>query len=136
MEDLPDLVEYFLLKYSKKNQKMVSHISSDAMALLKMYSWPGNIRELEHAVESAVAMSNTSVLFPEDFPHEMSKASRDRQTQLNAQSSLEQLERQHILKVLEETRFNKSKASELLGIDRATLYRKALRYGIELRSRV
>lgn len=136
VEDLPDLVEYFLLKYSKKNQKMVSHISSDAMALLKMYSWPGNIRELEHAVESAVAMSNTSVLFSEDFPHEMSKASPDRQTQLNAQSSLEQLERQHILKVLEETRFNKSKASELLGIDRATLYRKALRYGIELRSRV
>ena len=133
MEDLQELVEYFVLRYSKKNQKSVSHVSPEAMALLQMYPWPGNIGELEHAIESAVAMASTSVLFPEDFPYEVSRGVSTAPT--HSKASLEELERQHILKVLEETRFNKSKASALLGIDRATLYRKALRYGIELRSR-
>lgn len=136
MQDLQELVEHFLGRYSEKNRKRVSHVSEEAMVLLKSYSWPGNIRELEHAIERAVAMTNTTVLFPEDFPSELMKApvpvTRDTGP---GRSSLEELEKNHIVQVLHQVNFNKSKASEILGIDRATLYRKAQRYGIDLRGK-
>jgi two-component system response regulator AtoC len=139
MEDLSDLVGHFLAKYAEKNKKLVSHVSDDAMELLRGYSWPGNIRELEHAIERAVAMTNTTVLFPEDFPSEVLR--RGSSTEGAGESpptptnSLEDLEKAHIVKVLSDVGYNKSKASEILGIDRATLYRKAQRYGIDLRGK-
>jgi two-component system response regulator AtoC len=146
MEDLADLVGHFLARYAEKNKKGVSHVSDDAMRLLKSYSWPGNIRELEHAIERAVAMTNTAVLFPEDFPPEISRqgampaavhaaVSAVAGETGGASPSLEDMEKAHIMRVLQEVGFNKSKASEVLGIDRATLYRKAQRYGIDLRGK-
>jgi two-component system, NtrC family, response regulator AtoC len=136
MEDLPYLVEHFLARYSEKNKKKVSHVSDEAMFLLKNYSWPGNIRELEHAIERAVAMTNTSILFPEDFPSEIFRAAPLLvEGGSSSRTSLEEMEKTHIVKVLQEVHFNKSKASDILGIDRATLYRKAQRYGIDLRGK-
>lgn len=141
MEDLPHLVEHFLARYADQNKKTVSHVSNEAMLLLKNYSWPGNIRELEHAIERAVAMTNTTVLFPEDFPAEIQRGGGpgvpEDHLSLSVQTatSLEEMEKAHIVKVLQEANFNKSKASEILGIDRATLYRKAQKYGIDLRGR-
>lgn len=137
MGDLPDLVSHFLAKYAEKNRKTVSHISDEAMSLLRSYPWPGNVRELEHAIERAVAMTNTSILFPEDFPPEVTRRSSGDHLSGEApiRTSLEEMERGHILKILQEVGFNKSKASEILGIDRATLYRKAQRYGIDLRGK-
>ena len=129
IEDLPELVSYFLARYAEKNKKAVSHISDDAMALLKAYPWPGNVRELEHVIERAVAMTGTEVLFSEDFSIQL------RGPVLKPLNSLEEMEKSHIVRVLNEVNFNKSKASEVLGIDRATLYRKAQRYGIDLRGR-
>ena len=139
MEDLSDLVEYFLAKYSDKNKKRVSHVSEEAMLILQNYSWPGNIRELEHAIERAVAMTNTAVLFPEDFPSELFRGgigvAGEVESGSSVRSSLEDMEKTHIVKVLQDVHFNKSKASDILGIDRATLYRKAQKYGIDLRGR-
>ncbi len=140
LEDLPDLINHFVAKYAARNKKAVSHVSDDAMLLLRQYSWPGNVRELEHAIERAVAMTNTSILFPEDFPSEIgtglpqSGATRGARGE-SGKSSLEDMEKVHILKVLQDVNYNKSKASEVLGIDRATLYRKAQRYGIDLRGK-
>ncbi len=133
IEDIPELVGYFLERYAVKNKKAVSHLSEEAMQLLKNYSWPGNIRELEHAIERAVAMTSIAVLYPEDFPD--INIDKPIHNQAPASSSLEQLERDHIVRVLEDVGFNKSKASEVLGIDRATLYRKAQRYGIALKGK-
>ena len=139
IEDLPELVSYFLSVYADKNKKNVSHVSESAMALLSSYLWPGNIRELEHAIERAVAMTNTSILFPESFPSEISRNEADVVSEKShtqeVPSSLEVIERAHIVKILSEVNFNKSKAAEILGIDRATLYRKAQRYGIDLRGK-
>jgi two-component system, NtrC family, response regulator AtoC len=136
MEDLPYLVDHFLARYAGKNKKSVSHISEDSMSFLRNYSWPGNIRELEHAIERAVAMTNTSVIFPEDFPPEILRENAPAESEEPSQrTSLEELEKSHIIRVLNEVHFNKSKASEILGIDRATLYRKAQRYGIDLRGK-
>jgi DNA-binding NtrC family response regulator len=142
MEDLPDLVGHFLAKFAERNKKAVSHVSDEAMALLATYSWPGNIRELEHSIERAVAMTNTTILFPEDFPPEVSRggsvgSSAGVSSDMSGApgGSLEDLEKAHIVKVLSDVGYNKSKASEVLGIDRATLYRKAQRYGIDLRGK-
>jgi two-component system, NtrC family, response regulator AtoC len=140
IEDLPVLVNHFVARFSEKTGKRVTHISEEAMSLLYSYTWPGNIRELEHAVERAVAMTSTSILYPEDFPITIAR-NNEPATQLRAVSepnsavsprSLEQMERAHIIRVLQEVSFNKSKAAHILGIDRATLYRKAQRYGISL----
>ncbi|MDR3606892.1 MAG: sigma-54 dependent transcriptional regulator [Oligoflexia bacterium] len=144
-EDLADLIHHFVVKYAARNKKSVSHVSDEAMELLRKYAWPGNVRELEHAIERAVAMTNTSVLFPEDFPSEIAAAEAQPPAASTAlgsvaasdagTSSLEEMEKIHILKVLQDVNYNKSKASEVLGIDRATLYRKAQRYGIDLRGK-
>jgi DNA-binding NtrC family response regulator len=145
LEDLPELVDAFVARYSKKNSKDVSHVAGDAMELLGSYSWPGNIRELEHAIERAVVLTRSSVLFKEDFSGLVPNASRPTSQPMSqpggqidpdpSQGSLEAVEKQAILKVLSDVNFNKSRASEVLGIDRATLYRKAQRYGIDLRGK-
>jgi transcriptional regulator with PAS, ATPase and Fis domain len=140
MEDLGELVGHFLARYASRNKKLVSHVSEEGMALLQGYAWPGNIRELEHAIERAVAMTGSQVLYPEDFPPELRAAravpgTPSGNTEDGPRTSLEEMEKQHILRVLAESGYNKSKASEVLGIDRATLYRKAQRYGIDLRGK-
>ncbi len=141
IDDLPVLVNHFVARLSEKTHKAISHVSEEAMALLYAYPWPGNIRELEHAIERAVAMTNTAVLYPEDFPVSVIQASESTtqpvtptsdQGEVASPRSLEQMERAHIIRVLQEVSFNKSKAASILGIDRATLYRKAQRYGISL----
>jgi DNA-binding NtrC family response regulator len=133
LDDLPDLVSSFLARFSEKNSKAVSHVSEGAMSKLREYAWPGNIRELERLIERAVAMSAGSVLDSEDFPDIFPPAPVSTPTSGKPQASLESVEKEHIARVLVETGFNKSKASEVLGIDRATLYRKAKNYGIDLK---
>jgi DNA-binding NtrC family response regulator len=132
-EDIPELVGHFLAKYSEKNRKTVSHLSEAAMAILKRYAWPGNVRELERVIEKAVALSAGSVLESEDFREIAEGSGKNPAAGGDSQASLESMEKVHIVRVLEETGYNKSKASEILGIDRATLYRKAKAYGIDLK---
>jgi two-component system, NtrC family, response regulator AtoC len=140
LDDLPDLVSSFIARFSEKNKKPVSHVSDSAMKKLLEYPWPGNIRELERVLERAVALSAGSVLEIEDFPelevpNLLPQSSESNET-AQPQSSLESLEKIHIARVLAETGYNKSKTSEILGIDRATLYRKAKLYGIDLKGGV
>jgi DNA-binding NtrC family response regulator len=133
MEDLSELVSYFIERCSLKQKKEVSHVSDEAMRLLSLYEWPGNIRELEHAVEHAVVMTKTSVLFPDDFPKEIQNSNNLPSKKFditNSARTLEGLEKEHILGTLEKAKFNKTKAAQMLGIDRATLYRKLQRFGL------
>ena len=131
LDDLSELVSSFVARYAEKNGKAISHVSESAMRKLREYPWPGNIRELERVVERAVALSAGSVLEVEDFPDIVPPAARGAAAE--PQASLESVEKAHIARVLSETGYNKSKASEILGIDRATLYRKAKLYGIDLK---
>lgn len=138
-EDLQDLVDVFIKRYSNKNNKIISHISEDVIDAFKRYSWPGNVQELEYAIEKAIALSSSSILYKEDFPSEIFSANIFEIKQVSSElnnhhtHSLEEIEKQHILKVLHEVEFNKSKAAAILGIDRATLYRKAAKFGIILK---
>jgi len=141
-EDLPLLIQHFIARSIKKNECRVTSISEEAMRALAIYAWPGNIRELENAIERAVAMSKNQVLFLEDFPPEIAslkvideKPPGPSEPGFGDDLSLAHLERNHIMSVLENVGFNKSKTAEILGIDRGTLYRKALRYSIPLEER-
>jgi DNA-binding NtrC family response regulator len=123
-EDVPLLASHFLQKFSEENHKSISHISPEALEILLQYSWPGNVRELQHTIERAVIFSTHPIILPEDLPIKMSEEVKGLEIPIPEKTlSLKELEKRYVLKVLQETGGNKKKASEILGIDRATLYR-------------
>ena len=129
--DIPLLVEHFINEAAEANKSEPLEISPDALAVLTAYSWPGNIRELENAVERAVALARGAVLTPEDLPERVRKSGQA--ASLIARSSsrnltLGELEREYIIETLRRTGGNKSRAAEILGLDRKTLYRKLDEY--------
>ncbi len=123
-EDIPALAEHFARVYAERNGKPTPAIPPATLRLLSSYPWPGNVRELEHAIERGIALAAGPVLQPEDLPLET------REPAGTALLSLEELERAHLVRVLRATRGNRQEAAAILGIDRKTLYRKLLRYGI------
>ncbi len=130
-EDIPLLANHFLQKFSEENHKNISHISPEALQILIEYSWPGNVRELEHAVERAVILSVHPIILPEDLPPKMLEETRGPEILIPEKPlSLREIEKRYVLKVLQETKGNKKKASEILGIDRATLYRLLEKEGL------
>ena len=123
-EDIPFLANHFLQKFSEENHKDISHLSPEALEILNRYSWPGNVRELEHTVERAVIFSIHPMILPEDLPKKLFEESKAPEILIPEKPlSLRELEKRYALKVLQETGGNKKKASEILGIDRVTLYR-------------
>ncbi len=125
-EDIAELAVYFLKKYAKKLAKQVRGFTSEALELLSAYHWPGNVRELENVVERAVIVSENGTIGAED----LSIPSYTVVANMNVNPSLEEMEKNYILRVLKEAGGNQSKASQLLGIDRKTLYLKLKKYGI------
>jgi DNA-binding NtrC family response regulator len=123
-DDIPFLANHFLQKFSEENHKNISHLSPEALEILNRYSWPGNVRELEHTIERAVIFSIHPMILPEDLPKKLFEESKTPEILIPEKPlSLRELERRYALKVLQETGGNKKKASEILGIDRVTLYR-------------
>ena len=122
-EDIPLLANHFLHKLSKDYNKTISHISPEALEILTQYSWPGNVRELENTVERAVILSAHPIILPEDLPQKVLEAIRGGYSLFPEKPlSLKEVGKGYVLKVLQETKGNKKKASEILGITRATLY--------------
>jgi DNA-binding NtrC family response regulator len=102
------------------------------MSLLVGYPWPGNIRELRNALDRAVALSPGDTIRPDDLPPRIQSAGRAASIVADAsrrQVSLRNLEREYILEILRQVGGNKSRAAEILGLDRKTLYRKLEEYG-------
>jgi DNA-binding NtrC family response regulator len=125
--DIPLLAHYFLKKYAHSMNKHVTDISPGAMKILTQYDWPGNIRELRNTIERAlVVVGKKNRIEPEDLnlPH-LSKLSP------LGGDSLEELERVHIQKILEQANWNVSKSAEILKIDRVTLYNKIKKYNLQ-----
>jgi DNA-binding NtrC family response regulator len=125
-EDIQDLAEFFVRKYSLRLSKTVKGIDERALNILKNYTWPGNVRELENVIERAVILSDTEVIRPEDI-----SISQIAHIEEGQQASLDEVERSHILRILRETGWNQSRASQILGIDRKTLYLKLKKYEIK-----
>ena len=126
--DVPLLVEHFLTKIAAKQASAPLSIAPDALALLTVYGWQGNVRELENTIERAVALARGAILTVEDLPQKIRESSSQTSAILeNAKAkrlTLDELEREYILEILRESGGNKSRAAETLGLDRKTLYRK------------
>lgn len=129
LEDIPLLAHHFLKHYAEKYQKTVSKISEAAMTRMHKHPWPGNIRELQHAIERAVIMSNNSVLQPEDFNFTPSAGKEEGQLNLD-QYNLEEVEKLLIRKVLKKFNGNITQAASELGLTRSSLYRRLEKYGL------
>ena len=120
--DIPILAEHFVRKFSASMNKRINRISPAAMALLDRYQWPGNVRELENAVERAMVVAQEPEIREEDFALRLPLAEHQPRT-------LEDIERAHILAVLEDCKGNQTLAAEVLDIDRVTLHNKLKKYG-------
>jgi DNA-binding NtrC family response regulator len=128
-EDIPLLANHFLKHYAAKYGKSVSKISDGAITRMHKHPWPGNIRELQHAIERAVILSNGSVLQPEDFNFTPPAGKEDGQLSLE-QYNLEEVEKLLIRKVLKKYNGNITQAASELGLTRSSLYRRLEKYGL------
>lgn len=128
IEDIPLLVEHFLQVYCKKYKLSNKRVNASTQKRLEKHHWPGNIRELQHAVERAVIMSDSNILQPHDF-----FLSQNDETGEGGEPetyNLEETERMLIRKVIDKHGGNISKAAKELGLTRASLYRRIEKYGL------
>jgi two-component system, NtrC family, response regulator AtoC len=123
-EDIPLLAQHFL---EAKATYGVKRLSPAALAGLEAYDWPGNVRELLHAIERAVILAKGDEIQPDDLPPDIAGRSG---RPVTPGSTLEAIERQHIVATLQQVGGHRGKAAALLGIDPKTLYRKVLGYRI------
>ena len=123
-DDIPLLVDSFIEKYAKDNEKNISGIDSHARSALYKYDWPGNIRQLQNCIESAVVMCSGSVITLDDLPPSISGALGEQMISIPLGTTLEEAENIIIEQTLAANKGNKSKTAEILGIGRKTLYRK------------
>jgi two-component system response regulator AtoC len=125
-EDILPLAEHFLKKYAKQNNRPVKSFSPEVVEFMLNYDWRGNVRELENMIERGVVLSKDKSITLTEFPQELtSLAPAEGKT-------LEALEKNHILKVLEETGGNIVRTAKILGIHRMTLYNKLKKYDINV----
>jgi transcriptional regulator with PAS, ATPase and Fis domain len=134
-EDIPLLAAHFLERYSLENQRKRSCFSPKAMQMLMNYSWPGNIRELENAIEYAVVLGNTEEIQLDDLPPKLRKQEEEEAFTEDYAASLEDAQRQfkkkHIESILAQTKGNRSKAAKILQIQRTYLSRLIKELDIE-----
>ncbi len=129
--DIPMLVQWFLDRYSP-DQEM--HITENAMHCLLQYDWPGNVRELENCIERALALGDHKTIDRDDLPEALRSTAGAAATDpggASASTDLEDIERHTIQRVFEQVEGDKTLAGKMLGISRATLYRKLKRYKIK-----
>jgi DNA-binding NtrC family response regulator len=130
-EDIPALAAHFLALFRERFNRPALDLSTEARARLAAYDWPGNVRELRNALERAAALAaadSETIRADQILPPSINQPGEAKSTADAAPVTLEQLERQHILRVLEESAGNRERAAALLGISARTLYRKLREY--------
>jgi len=125
-EDIPLLARHFVERFARQTDKRITGISAEAMDLLVAYDWPGNVRELSNAIERAIVVGTAPTIRPDDLPLRSPRA-----LGTAGDVSLAELERRHIADVLDRTAWNISRTAEILEVDRATVYNKIKKYGLE-----
>ncbi|MGD2152003.1 MAG: sigma 54-interacting transcriptional regulator [Gemmatimonadales bacterium] len=125
--DIPLLAEHFLKKFRAKTRKPIRRVAPEALAALRRYSFPGNVRELENAIEHAFVMCHDEQIELHHLPASITREA----TAINGVTREKKSEREVILEVLERHSGNRTRAAEELGIHRSTLWRKAKSYGLE-----
>jgi len=121
-DDIPLLVNHFVSKFSLQMNKRINRVSPNAMNLLQQQPWVGNVRELENAIERAMVVAQEPEIHEGDFVFKVQAVNGPSQ-------SLDEMERAHILRVLESCNYNQTRTAEILEIDRVTLHHKLKKYG-------
>lgn len=134
-EDIPLLVAQFIGRFNRLQQKDIRGISPEALSLLMAHDWPGNIRELENAIERAFILCQQGSIAIEHLPEELSSRYTTRPGHADMQTSRNLIETQAIQHALEQTDYNRLAAARLLGIHKSTLFRKMRRLGLSLPSK-
>jgi two-component system, NtrC family, response regulator AlgB len=129
-EDILPLAEWLLGAASMRNQRPKMKLSQGAAAALVRYRWPGNVRELRNAIERAAVLTRGEEIAPDDLPDSLFRDASEAIARIPHSASLEEVEREHIARVLGESA-TLEEAAEVLGINVTTLWRKRRRYGIE-----
>jgi transcriptional regulator with PAS, ATPase and Fis domain len=122
VEDILLLGRHFLKKYSAQYKKEITGITRRAQALLARYSWPGNVRELENVVGNACMMVPGRLIDVGDLPESIRTQNSGDDDESDLMLTMEEVERRHLIRVLEHVRGNKSRAAEILGVSRGTIY--------------
>ncbi|KYG77139.1 sigma-54-dependent transcriptional regulator [Roseivirga echinicomitans] len=126
-EDIDLLVQHFMQLYGKKYQKPKMRIDQNTIAKLKKYHWPGNIRELQHAIERAIILADDHKLTADDFVLQPNRSNKRLEEDI---LDLSEMEKRLILKALDKNNGNVTRAAKDLGIDRLALYRRLQKYGL------
>ncbi|MEO0094310.1 MAG: sigma-54 dependent transcriptional regulator [candidate division WOR-3 bacterium] len=129
-QDIPLLVEHFLDKYRLETGRQVEKVSAEVMQHLIDYNWPGNVRELENVIEHSIVVCKSGEIQIENLPAYLVKVQKE-PTLTSATLSLAQMEKEHILNVLNTNNWNIKRSAEILGINRLTLYKKIKRYNLK-----
>ena len=129
------LAQHMLRQHAAMFDKRVMGLSTAAAERLLAYDWPGNVRELGNCLERAVALAHFEEIQVEDLPEKIRNQQKSRSAAMNGTDlpellTLEEVERRHVLRVLEACHGNRTDAAKILGLDRKTLYRKLLRWGV------
>jgi two-component system, NtrC family, response regulator HydG len=125
-EDIPNLVQHFINRFSRKNGKEMKGLESKAMEILLGYEWPGNVRELENVIERSVVLDRDGIIGADDLPADIQSASIPAMESVTIPlgTPMEEVERILMEETLKRTKGDKGLASKLLGISTRTLYRK------------
>ena len=137
LDDIPILALHFLREFAIENAKSISDFTADALEAMIRYDWPGNVRELRTAIEHAVVLSKNEMIQLTDLPHSVqSRGIIQNELQMNQPIigkgvTLEEAEKQLIIRTIKECSGNRTAAAKKIGISRRTLHRKLHRYGLE-----
>lgn len=127
-----ELARYFVAQHAKRHPQGAMELSLAALDKLRAYAWPGNVRELENCIDGAVALARGTRIEVDDLPEKVRSFRPDRfsvaANHPDEIVTIDELERRYILRVLVLVGGNKSRAAQVLGFDRRTLYRKLERY--------
>ena len=128
LDDIQPLTEYFIKKHSKDLNKNISSIADETIALLKKYAWPGNVRELENITERALLMCNGETLLPSHLFFDEEEIDGEATTPTRLRGTIFSMEKELIVQTMQDTKGNKTKAAESLGISIRTLRNKLAQY--------
>jgi two-component system response regulator HydG len=130
-EDIPLLAEHFLRIYSEKNRRTIRGLGQGVMQGFIQYNWPGNVREIENIVERMVIMSKGDTITLDDLPPALAGRQQEEES-TPPPTSLRDVERETIVKTLQQTGGNRTRTAAILGITRKTLQNKIKEYGIDI----
>ena len=131
-EDIPILARAFVEEFNRQDNRQVRSLTPEAEKALERYAWPGNVRERRNVIQRAVVLSGTGPIGVEHLPENvLQTAESGRAERKGSVTPIREMERELILRALEETRQDKRRAAALLGISLRTLYNKLAKYGIQ-----